>query len=382
MTYILQAAGLVGASYFVLLSRRKLSFLIIAIPLVWFIGVSVIYWRYGPIGQWAFYQNDQYFHWRVVNQLLVNEFNMTFDRLNFLRVPYTAPAFLLSVVGIDSTLALKYVSLICAMSSASMVEGVVRKANGRFLIRHIWITALPITVFFSLLALRETMMLMCVTHLFLGKSHPRRALSLLVLVILRPHLAAAIVFGLCWGWLFSRFQERWYLGSVLITAVLPIYLGTIGFSIGNYIIYQLPLQLYQELFLQNQVIQIFSAFAGLQFLTVDVQTVEYTTRSLLFIRVLFPEIILAPLVFSVSCFFLSPRTTRLKISVLATFVFFMAVSSGTEYLSVRQSLPLMPIMGVAALLSFSQIFQNDRTALTNSEITPLSTPPKEFVERS
>ena len=382
MTYILQAAGLVGASYFVLLSRRKLSFLILAIPLVWFIGVSVIYWRYGPIGQWAFYQNDQYFHWRVVNQLLVNEFNMTFDRLNFLRVPYTAPAFLLSVVGIDSTLALKYVSLICAMSSASMVEGVVRKANGRFLIRHIWITALPITVFFSLLALRETMMLMCVTHLFLGKSHPRRALSLLVLVILRPHLAAAIVFGLCWGWLFSRFQERWYLGFVLITAVLPIYLGTIGFSIGNYIIYQLPLQLYQELFLQNQVIQIFSAFAGLQFLTVDVQTVEYTTRSLLFIRVLFPEIILAPLVFSVSCFFLSPRTTRLKISVLATFVFFMAVSSGTEYLSVRQSLPLMPIMGVAALLSFSQIFQNDRTALTNSEITPLSTPPKEFVERS
>lgn len=382
MTYILQAAGLVGASYFVLLSRRKLSFLILAIPLVWFIGVSVIYWRYGPIGQWAFYQNDQYFHWRVVNQLLVNEFNMTFDRLNFLRVPYTAPAFLLSVVGIDSTLALKYVSLICAMSSASMVEGVVRKANGRFLIRHIWITALPITVFFSLLALRETMMLMCVTHLFLGKSHPRRALSLLVLVILRPHLAAAIVFGLCWGWLFSRFQERWYLGFVLITAVLPIYLGTIGFSIGNYIIYQLPLQLYQELFLQNQVIQIFSAFAGLQFLTVDVQTVEYTTRSLLFIRVLFPEIILAPLVFSVSCFFLSPRTTRLKISVLATFVFFMAVSSGTEFLSVRQSLPLMPIMGVAALLSFSQIFQNDRTALTNSEITPLSTPPKEFVERS
>ena len=382
MTYILQAAGLVGATYFVLLSRRKLSFLILAIPLVWFIGVSIIYWRYGPIGQWAFYQNDQYFHWRVVNQLLVNEFNMTFDRLNFLRVPYTAPAFLLSVVGIDSTLALKYVSLICAMSSASMVEGVVRKANGRFLIRHIWITALPITVFFSLLALRETMMLMCVTHLFLGKSHPRRALSLLVLVILRPHLAAAIVFGLCWGWLFSRFQGRWYLGSVLITAVLPIYLGTIGFSIGNFIIYQLPLQLYQELFLQNQVIQIFSAFAGLQFLTVDVQTVEYTTRSLLFIRVLFPEIILAPLVFSVSCFFLSPRTTRLKISVLATFVFFMAVSSGTEYLSVRQSLPLMPIMGVAALLSFSQIFQNDRTALTNSEITPLSTPPKEFVERS
>lgn len=382
MTFVLQAAALLVIIYFALAARRQTSILVLATPLLWFIGVSFIYWRYGPIGQWSFYQNDQYFHWRVVDHLLLDEFNFTFDRLNFLRVPYTGPAYLLSIVGIDPTLALKFVSLVCALCCVQMTDAAIRKSTIHVTITYIWVAAFPITVFFSILALRETMMLLCVTHIFLGKSHPGRALSLLVLVILRPHLAAALVFGLCWGWLFSRLQERWYLASVLATAVLPIYLGTIGFSIGNYVIYQLPLQLYQDLFLQKQVIQVFSAFAGLQFLTVNVETVEYTTRSLLLIRVLFPEIVLAPLAFSVSCFFLTPRTTRLKLSVLATFVFFMAVSSGTEYLSVRQSLPMMPIMGVAALLSFSKRFQSGINAQKGANIKSLSETPTVSVERS
>ena len=185
-------------------------------------------------------------------------------------------------------------------------------------------------------------------------------------------MAAALVFGLAWGWAGSRLPSRWYLPTVLATALLPIYLGTIGFSVGNYIIYRLPLQLYQDLFLREQVIQVFSAFAGLQFFTVAYQTVEFTTRSLLLIRVIFPEIVLVPLFFTVSCFFYTPRTTRLKLSVLASFVFFMAVSSGTEYLSVRQTLPIMPIMGFAALLSFTRPKRAVETSQKNSTAIPSS----------
>jgi hypothetical protein len=121
------------------------------------------------------------------------------------------------------------------------------------------------------------------------------------------------------------------------------------------------LQLYQDLFLKDQVIQIFSAFAGLQFFTVAYQTVEFTTQSLLLIRLVFPEIVLVPLTFTASCFFFTPQTTRLKLSVLASFVFFMAVSSGTEYLSVRQSLPMMSVMGVAAILSFFNPSTNQKS---------------------
>ena len=338
----------------------------------WFIGVSIIFWRFGAIGQWSFYQNDQYFHWKLVAQGYGQDFNLTFDRLNFVRIPFTAPAFLLSQVGFDPTLSLKFVSLCCALGNISLIERELRARDIRFTILTFWLVAGPISSFFSLLALRETMMLLCVTQLFIGKSQSGKAVSLLILVILRPHLAAAIVFGQFWGWIFSRLKRMWYLPSVLVTALLPIYLGTIGFSLGNYIIYRLPLQLYHELFLKAQIIQVFSAFAGLQFFTVAYQTVEFTTRSLILIRLIFPEIVLVPLLFTGSCFLFTPRTTRLKLSVLATFVFFTAVSSGTEYLSVRQSLPIMSVMGVAALLSFSREIGSLQSTLKDNRVSSVS----------
>ncbi len=374
MSYYIQAILLACSTYFVLLGHAKVSRTVAAVPLIWLTGVSLIYWTYGPIGQWFFYQNDQYFHSKIVSEGFGPDFNLTFDRLNFYRFPYTAPSFLLSRIGIDPTLALKFTSLVCAISAIWLIETMLRKRGVRYSFISFWLTASPILVFFSVLALRETMMALCVTHLFLGKSHPRKAISLLVLVILRPHLAAALVVGFAWGWIGSRLPNRWYLPTVLATAVLPIFLGTIGFSLGNYIIYQLPLRLYQDLFLQEQVVQVFSAFIGLQFLTVAYQTVEFTTGSLLLIRVAFPEIVLVPLFFTVSCFIYTPRTTRLKLSVLASFVFFMAVSSGTEYLSVRQTLPIMPIMGFAALLSFTrpkravEPSQRNSTAIPSSEL--------------
>lgn len=382
MGYFIQAILLASSLYFVLLGQSKVSRTVATVPLVWLVGVSLIYWHYGPIGQWFFYQNDQYFHWKIVSEGFGSDFNLTFDRLNFYRFPYTAPAFLLSQIGIDPTLALKFTSLVCATSTISLLEKTLRDRGVRYSLVSFWLTASPILVFFSLLALRETMMALCVAHLFLGVSHPRKALSLLVLVILRPHLAAAVVIGLAWGWLGSRVPGRWYLPTALTTAILPIFLGTIGFSLGNYLIYNLPLRLYQDLLLKEQVVQVFSAFAGLQFFTVAYQTVEFTTRSLLLIRVIFPEIVLVPLFFTVSCFFCTPRTTRLKLSVLATFVFFMAVSSGTEYLSVRQSLPIMPIMGFAALLSFTRPTRSDGLERANPSFRLSSGSPKEFVERS
>lgn len=369
MSYYIQALVLSIAVTFFAQRQGRLSGIQGSMIGVWFLGVSLIFWRYGPIGQWSFYQNDQYFHWKIVAQGYGAEFNLTFDRLNFFRFPYTAPAYLLSKVGLDPTLALKFVSLCCALANVSLLERFFREQGRKFSILAFWMLAGPISTFFSLLALRETMMLLCVTQLFLGISQSGKAVSLLVLVILRPHLAAAIVFGQLWGWLFSRLSRRWYLPSVLATAVLPIYLGTIGFSLGNYIIYRLPLQLYQDLFLKDQVIQIFSAFAGLQFFTVAYQTVEYTTQSLLLIRLIFPEIVLVPLIFTASCFFYTPKTTRLKLGVLATFVFFMAVSSGTEYLSVRQSLPMMSVMGTAAILSFFRPLREGQPKMSEKQLT-------------
>ena len=214
--YYLQAILLATASIFFAQRKGRLSGLIAATIFIWLVGVSLIYWRYGPIGQWSFYQNDQYFHWRLVDYFIPTEFNLTFDRLNFLRLPYAGPAFLLSQVGIDPTLALKFVSLTCALGNFGLLERFLQNnSQTKVTTLALWMFAGPITIFFSVLALRETMMILCVTYLFLGSSHFYKSVSLLALVVLRPHLAAAIVFGLCWSWLLRKVPIRLHLISVI-----------------------------------------------------------------------------------------------------------------------------------------------------------------------
>ena len=132
MSYYIQALVLSIAVTFFAQRQGRLSGIQGSMIGVWFLGVSLIFWRYGPIGQWSFYQNDQYFHWKIVAQGYGAEFNLTFDRLNFFRFPYTAPAYLLSKVGLDPTLALKFVSLCCALANVSLLERFFREQGQKF----------------------------------------------------------------------------------------------------------------------------------------------------------------------------------------------------------------------------------------------------------
>ena len=159
----------------------------------WFIGVSIIFWRYGVVGQNNFYQNDQRFHWEIVTQRLSSELDGSFYQLNTLRAPYTLPAFVLAKIGFDATLSLKFVSLCCALANISIVRKFIVENDRRWSVVAFWLVAGPMITFFSMLALRETMMLLCVSHLFLGGSVSGKTISFVALLILRPHLAAAIV---------------------------------------------------------------------------------------------------------------------------------------------------------------------------------------------
>jgi hypothetical protein len=164
----------------------------------------------------------------------------------------------------------------------------------------------------------------------------------------------AIAFGFAWGWVMARAPRPWYFTTVAITALAPIWAGTLGFSLGNLIINKLPMQLYQDFFLKSQITQVFSSFVGLQFLTVAYQTVEYTTQSILLIRLIFPEIVLVPLLFTSTLFIYKQELTQLKLTIFSAFVFFVAVSTGTEYLSVRQSLPFFPILAVVVIRTYAK----------------------------
>jgi hypothetical protein len=332
----------------------KIDRFLAAMVAFWIIGVCFIYFRYGAVAQLWFYQNDQIWHWKLVDAWIQLRPEYTLDGFNFLRVPYTVPALMLHLIGFNDILSLKFVSLVSAVLNYKIVRSYLEKSSIFIRPIHIYAFSGPFILFFSLLALRETTMLLFVSIVFFRKNLPGRVIALIALGVLRPHLAVAIAFGFAWGWFMARAPRGWYLATVAITALVPIWIGTVGFSLGNLIINKLPMQLYQDFFLKSQITQVFSSFVGLQFLTVAYQTVEYTTQSILLIRLIFPEIVLVPLLFTSTLLIYKQELTQLKLTIFSAFVFFVAVSSGTEYLSVRQTLPFFPILAIVVIRTYAK----------------------------
>lgn len=351
LTFCIQALFLGVFAVCLFTKKQRVEPFILISVILWVIGTSLIYYMRGPVLQLWFYQNDQYFHWRLVTFFLPNEISWTLHGINFLRVPYIFPAYMIHLIGIDAVLALKFVSLTSLILNYKLVRGYLQRNLIDVSNFHIWLFSGPFIIFFSTLALRETTMLLGVSTVFLSRQIPVRVAGFFVLLILRPHLAAAILLGIAGGWLLEKVPQKIYYVTVVISIFVPIWIGMLGFSIGNYIWYKEPLQIYESVLNVEQLIQIFSAFMGLQFLTVAYQTIEYSKTSLFTLRVLFPEITLIPLFFASSLLFYRAELTRLKISILISFMFFISVSSATEYLSVRQSLPMMSVMAVSIILS-------------------------------
>ena len=355
ISYYLQVVILCSTLLWFFSRKGKIDRFVLCTIILWAIGVSLIYFRYGPIGQWSFYQNDQYWHWKIVAQLIPQGINfLSVDQLNLLRIPYALPAYLMSTVGFDVTLSLKFVSLVSLVLTHKIANDYLSRFISRTKVKHLWILTSPFLVFFSMLALRETTMALLVAVVFFLPNPTAKICSLFLVGILRPHLAVAILFGFVWGWLMKRAPRSWYFATVAASALIPIWVGTLGFSVGNFLLNNLPLQLYQDLFLKSQITQVFSSFVGLQFLTVAYQTVEYTTQSILLIRLIFPEIVLVPLLFTSTLLIYKQELTQLKLTIFSAFVFFVAVSSGTEYLSVRQTLPFFPIFAVVVIRTYAK----------------------------
>ena len=356
MIFYLQSLFLAAFAVFLFQRGGSIRGAHILMILAWLFGVSLIYFFYGPVGQLAFYQNDQRFHWAIVSSgYSSSDLGTGFDRFNSLRVPYTLPALLLTKLGFDVTVSLKFVSLCCALATMTVVEKFLESENQKFSVLSFWMVAGPSLTFFSILALRETMMVLFVVLLVFGRYQAGKPIYLIGLILLKPHLAASLIFGQVWGWVFSKTPRHWHLSATLLSCVAPVLLGSISFAAGNYFLYGTSFNLDQGLILKDQIVKVFSGFVGLQFLTVAYQTVEFSTSSLLLIRALFPEIVVVPLLFLIACTFVTPRHSQLRLGTLASFVFFSAISSGTEFMSFRQSLSFMPVMGVLAILTFSEI---------------------------
>jgi len=319
--------------------------------MIWALGVAVIASRFGLVEQSSFYSNDQTYYSDLVDSFSIAGIPWDVDVWLSSKTPYTVAALPLALAGVHPTLALKSVSLVCLLA---LTRSVLNADSPTTLKNHIvtlWLTACgAIGTFFSLLALRETMMMLFVYRFATSQSLATRGVSLIALYLLRPHLAAAVFTAEAVMVAWRLVRVRVSLGTAETPSLIAIgvILGTALFSWGTFGSSNLRTPFTGGWGIP-QAIRVASNFIGLQFLTVREETVEFSITYLLLLRLVLNETILIPAAFTVvSLFFSHLLNDRARFTLLA-FTIYSSVVIGTDFNSFRQNIPFMPLMGLVVL---------------------------------
>ena len=353
--YLTQTLLIAGVLLFLL---RKESIFLSAQVIFWAAGVSALMWRFGTSGmfssdnQLSFYSNDQVFYVATLQRFVNGDVPLELSWwLDIAKVPYTIAGLPLVLLGIHQDLALKTVSLLCllALSRALLKRSTETHFWGQ--LKVIYLTGCGlIGSFFSILALRETMMMLLVYRFATSQSAVNRVGCAFLLFLLRPHLAVAIVIAeatiTIWEW-FTRSTSARYLQ---VSAILAIG-STIGITLFSWRVEQLQGSRSSPIadWGITETTRIASNFVGLQFLTNDESNLRMTVTELLLLRFVLSETILIPLGFSIVCIVFAHRSSaRHRFSLLA-FTIYASIATRTDFNSFRQNIPLMVLLGMTIL---------------------------------
>ena len=319
--------------------------------LIWTLGVAAIAWQFGLVEQLNFYSNDQRYYSEIVQWFSTSGIPWGIDVLLGSKTPYTFAALPLALAGIHPTLALKTVSLVCLLVLTRSVLDANCSRTHKDQIITLWLTACgAIGTFFSLLALRETMMMLFVYRFATSRSLATRGASLIALYLLRPHLAAAVFTAEVVMAVWRVVRGRLNLGTAETPSLIAIgvILGTTLFTwgVGGTSGIRTPFSGGWGI---EQAVRVASNFVGLQFLTVPEETVNYSLTRLLLLRLVLNETIVIPVAFTVLCLFLYRQLNDRARFTLLAFTIYSSVVIGTDFNSFRQNIPFMPLMGLVVL---------------------------------
>jgi hypothetical protein len=337
----------------------------------WMFLTTMITLRYGLLEQQNFYSNDQRSHADLVKEILAS--GLPLDREGWLaatRLPYVLPATLVTATGINSLLALKFISLLALLATTSHIQHLIaltsRKRDVAFSV-YISATAL-IGTFFAALGLRETTMMLLVLWFFTTSSTAVKVSALIGLGLLRPHLAAATLIGSMVTLALHKMGRNSSanpLANFTYLAAAPIF-GYYVYSFATFL--QSDEQsVTGHTWGISPVLRIASNFVGLQFLTVRESTVEFSITSLLLLRLLLSETIIIPLLFT-TVVILTRRHSLLMQSVMWSFGVYVGIVTNTDFNSFRQNIPFMPVMGLVILLAWKE-YRERRSEVQTSPLT-------------
>lgn len=347
--YALQTLLIAGVLY--LLVWRQPLILRLQV-LGWAVGVLAMAWRYGALQQMDVYSNDQHQYASVVRILVSETWPRTLQWwFEISKIPYPIAAYPLALIGVHGALALKTVSLVCLLA---LSRAVLDRHSGPGLVSQmkvLYITGCGLVgSFFSLFALRETMMMYFVYRYTTEKSLAGRLLSFGIVFLLRSHLAAALIVAelALAGWRWFTEHRRTGFAEVPALIIGGVTLGTILFSIRFVGLGDIRTP-FTGGYGRKDVIQIASNFAGLQFLTIQDAFIKLSVSELLLLRVAFSDTVLIPLAFTVLCFVFGNHPSERHRFTLLTFCTYVSIVTNTDFNSFRQNIPLMPLLGLVIL---------------------------------
>jgi len=335
----------------VVVSRSKQTDLYqFALISIWLIGVIAIYARYQE-GQVLFYSNDQDFHKLIINYYIPVE-GIHLNDFFALRYMLTIPVYLIARLGFDAMLLLKFIQLVFLLLLYRQAK--IYLARGAVILRywHIACIASPITVFMSLLSLRDLILAYCAVAFVFNGSIRLRVAILALTLCLRPHLAVALAFGLLAAEIFIRVKNTKPLFYLLTFSMFSYIFGCLAFPIGAFIQHHSAFEGPSSVFSQLKFSRLVINFVGLQFLALNDENgliVARSTFSLLLSRIVFFDTILIPILFLKSAISRISFQTKEKVLVLTSFLFFYGVVSQTTWNSTRQNIPFLACMGVLAV---------------------------------
>lgn len=363
-TYYLQAIFIAVVISIVFSRNKKIDlFPLIAVG-IWLVGVCAIYYKYGS-DQGSFYSNDQDVHLLFINGYIENE-GFNFGSIIPLRYLITYPTFLLSKVGFSEILILKTIQILSYIGIYFKSKKILSSQGFPFKYWYFAFIASPLILFFSFLALRDlTLALLTISFVFESKFQ-RRAVFALLIFLLKPHLATALLFGILALFLFRMLRTKFDLFASILFLVASYFLGSVSYSVGAYFKDGFFPGLPIGLLTQAKISQITLNFSGLQFFSLindKGSVVAESVGFLLLARILLFDTFLIPITFVVVCVFFLRRLRGAAFVILTSFVFYLGLVSQTDFNSTRQNIPFLAAMGIVAVVNIEAAKNNRRENL-------------------
>ena len=371
-SYSLQAVFFALMAMVIVSHSKKTDLYQFALISIWLIGVIAIYARYKE-AQVFFYSNDQLFHQQAIEYYIPAD-GIHLSAVIGLRYLLTVPVYLISLLGFNAMLVIKFFQLCALLLIFSKAKTLAERYGFKIIYLQIPLFAGPLPVFMSLLGLRDVILAYLTLISIFPRSRELRILSVIATGLLRPHLAIALIFGLVVEVLLRRIHTRFQVLLVALTLILSFFFGAIGFAIGDFATAGGRFYFPATIFSIDNISRLALNMVGLQFLALDgtaAGVVASSTTLLLVSRLVFVETFLAPSIFFALLFQQNPLLKKESLQVSTAMFFFLGLVFQNVVLtnSTRQNLPFITTMGLIGIVQLSNYRSKRRISIRKKTIS-------------